>query len=96
MRVTYALQFFGKCPIDDETIPYDMFIASEKTILVEAILEAVKERSNLIQEELTKSMAVRFYPCRVFTVGTHKGVLITCSDGALSLDSFSQSQPRTG
>lgn len=78
MRVTYTMQFVGRCPVDDAVDVYAVEIASSRMIAVEAIIAAMRGIDpRQFQEPITEQLAAALR-ATVTTRGTHSGVQTVC------------------
>lgn len=73
---TYELSIRAMCPSDNLPDWYEMRVESNRLILVEDVLAAVKDLGAIYQEDLTRQIARRL-GAKVTTVGYHYGVKVT-------------------
>lgn len=78
MICKYEITIVAACPTDSKPDIYEATFISDKVIMCEAILDAIKPYATekIYQERLTAELA-RELKCRVSTVGHHSGVKTT-------------------
>lgn len=79
MRVEHRLTVVARCPVDDSFDVYKVTVETDRVLLVEEILLAVKRLTveQVYQEELTQSLAAEF-EATVTTYGCHSGIDTVC------------------
>ncbi len=75
MLAEHTLTVVGKCPVAECPDVYEVTVRTDRVVMVEDILAAVKDLTadQRTQEDLTDKLAFRLL-CEVETVGVHSGV----------------------
>ena len=76
----YFYEYFGKCPVDNQTIRYEVEILSEGVIFVEKLTTMCAIVADKIQEEGADVLFTTFGGKQTIT-GTHQGVKIVTTRG---------------
>jgi len=71
----YEHEFTAGCSVDGKRIYYSLTLTTERTIMVEDIIEACDGLDG-IQEELARDIKLKF-GCDTKLEGTHSGVRVT-------------------
>lgn len=69
------MSFYVRCPSDKELIKYSLSITTDKTIMVENLIEFVKQIKEDYQESIADSLFKKFGGFSVLSA-THQGVTI--------------------
>lgn len=79
MKIEHRLTVVARCPIDDTFDVYKVTVETDRVLLVEEILLAVKRLTveQVYQEELTGALAAEL-KATVVTYGCHSGVDTVC------------------
>lgn len=73
---TYRYKFSVTCPNDGETIHYKLEMKSERMIMVEDIIDSIRNIGSTYQEEIA-GMLFRTFGCSMVLKGSHRGVSVT-------------------
>lgn len=71
----YKMSFYVRCPSDKELIKYSLSLTTDVTIMVESLIEFVKQIEEDYQENIADRLFKKFGGISVLSA-THQGVTI--------------------